>query len=139
VIDKLIQKEENKVSKLSEDEEKKLKEVIEKVVDTQKFSVVMENMSENELPMSITQPEFMRRMKEMQQTGGMTMMGDMPDTYNMVVNKNHKIMSEVLETEDEEKQKQIVNQLKDLALLSQNLLKGKELTEFINRSVNIIK
>ncbi len=139
VIDKIIQKEENKVSKLSEDEEKKLKEIIEKVVDTQKFSVVMENMSETELPMSITQPEFMRRMKEMQQTGGMTMMGDMPDTYNMVVNKNHKIMSEVLETEDEEKQKQIVNQLKDLALLSQNLLKGKELTEFINRSVNIIK
>ncbi len=139
VVDKLIQKEENKVSKLSEDEEKKLKEIIEKVVDTQKFSVVMENMSENELPMSITQPEFIRRMKEMQQTGGMTMMGDMPDTYNMVVNKNHKIMSDVLEAEDEEKQKQIVNQLKDLALLSQNLLKGKELTAFINRSVNIIE
>lgn len=138
VVDKLVQKEENKVSKLSEDEEKKLKEIIEKVVDTQKFSVVMENMSENELPMSITQPEFMRRMKEMQQTGGMTMMGDMPDTYNMVVNKNHKVMGEVLETEDEGKQKQVVNQLKDLALLSQNLLKGKELTEFINRSVNII-
>ncbi|HKK10767.1 MAG TPA: molecular chaperone HtpG, partial [Bacteroidales bacterium] len=68
VVDKLIQKEENKVSKLSDEEEKKLKEIIEKVVDTQKFSVVMESMSENDLPLSITQPEFMRRMKEMQQT-----------------------------------------------------------------------
>lgn len=139
VVDKLIQKEENKVSKLSDEEEKKLKEIIEKVVDTQKFSVVMENMSENDLPLSITQPEFMRRMKEMQQTGGMPMMGDMPDTYNMVVNKNHNIMSSILEQEDEEKQKQMVSQIKDLALLSQNLLKGKELTEFINRSVNIIE
>lgn len=139
VIDKLIQKEENKVSKLSEDEEKKLKEIIEKGVDTQKFNVTMENMSENDLPLSITQPEFMRRMKEMQQTGGMSMMGDMPDTYNMVVNKNHNIMTSILEEEDEEKQAQMVSQIKDLALLSQNLLKGKELTEFINRSVNIIK
>lgn len=138
VVDKLIQKEENNVSKLSEDEEKQLKEVIEKVVDTSKFSVVMENMSENEMPLSITQPEFMRRMKEMQQTGGMTMMGDMPDTYNMVVNKNHPVMSKILEEKDEEKQKQTVEQIKDLALLSQNLLKGKALTDFINRSVNII-
>ncbi|MGM0565907.1 MAG: molecular chaperone HtpG [Bacteroidota bacterium] len=138
VVDKLIQKEENNVSKLSEEEEKKLKEIIEKVVDTSKFSVVMENMSENEMPLSITQPEFMRRMKEMQQTGGMTMMGDMPDTYNMVVNKNHPVMSKILEEKDEEKQKQTVEQIKDLALLSQNLLKGKALTDFINRSVNII-
>lgn len=138
VIDKLIQKEDNQVSKLSEDEEKKLKEIIEKVVDTTKFSVVTENMSESEMPLSITQPEFMRRMKEMQQTGGMTMMGDMPDTYNMVVNKNHPVMSKILEEEDENQQKQMVSQIKDLALLSQNLLKGKELTEFINRSVNII-
>lgn len=138
VVDKLIQKEENNVSKLSEEEEKKLKEIIEKVVDTSKFSIVMENMSENEMPLSITQPEFMRRMKEMQQTGGMTMMGDMPDTYNMVVNKNHPVMSKILEEKDEEKQKQTVEQIKDLALLSQNLLKGKALTDFINRSVNII-
>lgn len=138
VVDKLIQKEENNVSKLSEDEEKQLKEVIEKVVDTSKFSVVMENMSESEMPLSITQPEFMRRMKEMQQTGGMSMMGDMPDTYNMVVNKNHPVMSKILEEKDEEKQKQTVEQIKDLALLSQNLLKGKALTDFINRSVNII-
>jgi molecular chaperone HtpG len=138
VIDKLIAKEENQVSKLSEEEEKKLKEVIEKVVDTTKFSVVMENMSESEMPLSITQPEFMRRMKEMQQTGGMTMMGDMPETYNMVVNKNHPLMSKILEQDDEEQQKQMVEQVKDLALLSQNLLKGKALTNFINRSVNII-
>ncbi len=138
VIDKLIRKEENNVSKLSEDEEKRLKEIIEKVIDTSKFNVVMENMSENEMPLSITQPEFMRRMKEMQQTGGMNMMGDMPDTYNMVVNKNHPVMSKILEEKDEEKQKQTVEQIKDLALLSQNLLKGKALTDFINRSVNII-
>lgn len=138
-IDNLIKKEEERASKLSEDEEKKLKEIFEKFVDTNKFNVQLENMDENEMPLSITQPEFMRRMKEMQQTGGMPMMGDMPDTYNMVVNKNHHLMGKILEAEKEEHQKKIVNQLTDLAMLSQNLLKGEDLTNFIKRSVNLIE
>lgn len=141
VIDKLIHKEDNKVSKLSEDEEKKLKEAIEKAIDKQRFTIVMENMSSDEMPLTITQPEFMRRMKEMQQTGGggMPMFGEMPETYNMVVNKNHDIMMKIMEEGDEEKQLQMINQIKDLALLSQNLLKGKDLTAFIKRSVSIIE
>lgn len=141
VVDKLIHKEDNKVSKLSEDEEKKLKEAIEKAIDKQRFTVVMENMSSDEMPLTITQPEFMRRMKEMQQTGGggMPMFGEMPETYNMVVNKNHDIMMKIMEESDDEKQLQMINQIKDLALLSQNLLKGKDLTAFIKRSVSIIE
>lgn len=138
VIDNLIKKDEERASKLSEDEENKLKEIFEKFVDTNKFSVQLENMDEKEMPLSITQPEFMRRMKEMQQTGGMPMMGNMPDTYNMVVNKNHELMGKILESEDESHQKQVVNQLKDLAMLSQNLLTGEDLTNFIRRSVDII-
>lgn len=138
-IDNLIKKEDERASKLSEEEEKKLKEIFEKFVDTDKFAVQLENMDEKAMPLSITQPEFMRRMKEMQQTGGMPMMGNMPDNYNMVVNKNHDLMGKILEAEDEEHQKRIVNQLKDLAMLSQNLLKGEALTNFIKRSVDIIE
>ena len=138
-IDNLIKKEDERASKLSEEEEKKLKEIFEKFVDTDKFTVQLENMDEKAMPLSITQPEFMRRMKEMQQTGGMPMMGNMPDNYNMVVNKNHDLMGKILEAEDEEHQKRIVNQLKDLAMLSQNLLKGEALTNFIKRSVDIIE
>ncbi|MCF8232825.1 MAG: molecular chaperone HtpG [Bacteroidales bacterium] len=138
-IDNLVKKEEERASKLSEEEEKKLKEIFEKFVDTNKFTVQLENMDEKAMPMSITQPEFMRRMKEMQQTGGMPMMGNMPDNYNMIVNKNHDLMGKILEAEDEEHQKKIVNQLKDLAMLSQNMLTGEELTNFIKRSVDIIE
>jgi molecular chaperone HtpG len=141
VIDNLIKKEENKVSKLSEDEEKKLKEIIEKHVDTKKFTIVMENMDSSDMPLSVTQPEFLRRMKEMNQTGGgmYSMMGDFPDSYNLVVNKNHDVYGEILKTEDEAQQKNLISQLKDLALLSQGMLKGKDLTDFINRSVSMIK
>ncbi|MEA3503663.1 MAG: molecular chaperone HtpG [Bacteroidota bacterium] len=140
VIDNLIKKEENNISKLSEGEEKTLKEAIEKYVNKDKFSIVLENMNEKDLPLTITQPEFMRRMKDMQAMGGggMPMMGNFPDSYNIVVNKNHHLMTKIIETKEEKEQQKIINQLKDLALLSQNLLKGEELTNFIKRSINII-
>lgn len=141
VIDKLINKEETQTSKLSEDEQKSLKEVIEKNIDKQKFNIVVESLSETDQPMIITKPEFMRRMKEMSEmSGGMGgYMGMMPDNLNLVVNGNHSIIYDIFKEEDEEKQANLIQQLVDLALLSQNLLKGEKLTKFIKRSVNIIK
>lgn len=140
VIDKLIKKEDAQPSKLSDDEQKSLKEIIEKVIDKKKFNVVVESLSETEQPMIITKPEFMRRMKEMSEiSGGMGYMGMMPDNLNLVVNANHSIIYDIFKEEDEKKQSNLIEQLVDLALLSQNLLKGEKLTNFIKRSVNIIK
>lgn len=140
-IDKLINKDEEIPSKLSDEEKEKLKPVIEEVVEKAKFNVQFESMNESDQPMTIVQPEFMRRMKEMQAAGGggMAMFGGaMPDTYNLVVNVNHPIVGKILAEADEDKQKDIVKQTADLALLSQNMLKGKELTNFINRSLELI-
>ncbi|MDF1673060.1 MAG: molecular chaperone HtpG [Vicingaceae bacterium] len=140
-IDKLINKDEEIPSKLSDEEKEKLKPVIEEVVEKAKFNVQFESMNESDQPMTIVQPEFMRRMKEMQATGGGGMQmfgGAMPDTYNLVVNVNHPIVGKMLAEADAEKQKDIVKQTADLALLSQNMLKGKELTNFINRSLELI-
>jgi len=140
-IDKLIVKEENTVSKLTEDQQKELKPVFEKELDTKSYTVVFENLSEKDQPVVITQPEFMRRMKDMQQMGGgqMAFMGDMPDQYNLVVNSNHPLVSEILEEKDEARKDTLAKQLVDLAKLSQGLLKGKDLAEFVKRSVEIIK
>ncbi|MCF8302221.1 MAG: molecular chaperone HtpG [Bacteroidales bacterium] len=139
VIDKLIKKEEEAPSKLSEEERNKLKEVVEKHVDTNKFSVVLENLSETDQPMMITQPEFMRRMRDMSEVSGDAgFMGNMPVHLNLVVNGNHRLMNEVLNTENEQQQGKLIKQMTDLALLSQNMLKGEELTNFIRRSVDII-
>ncbi len=140
-IDKLINKDEEIPSKLSDEEKEKLKPVIEEVVEKAKFNVQFESMNESDQPMTIVQPEFMRRMKEMQAAGGggMAMFGGaMPDTYNLVVNVNHPIVGKILAEADADKQKDIVKQTADLALLSQNMLKGKELTNFINRSLELI-
>lgn len=142
VIDKLIPKDEVIPSKLSEKEIESLKSLVEGQVDKVKFTVQMESLSESEAPLTITQNEFMRRMKEMSEMGGGGMMsfyGDMPESYNLVVNTNHPIMSEVLNNTDTDKQTQIISQLKDLALLSQGLLKGEALNSFIQRSIGIIK
>lgn len=142
VIDKLIPKDEVIPSKLSEKEIESLKNLVEGQVDKVKFTVQMESLSESEAPLTITQNEFMRRMKEMSEMGGGGMMsfyGDMPESYNLVVNTNHPIMSEVLNNKDTDKQTQIISQLKDLALLSQGLLKGEALNSFIQRSIGIIK
>ena len=142
VIDKLIPKDEVIPSKLSEKEIESLKTMVEGQVDKKTFNVVMESMSETESPLTITQNEFMRRMKEMSEMGGGGMAsfyGEMPDNYNLVVNTNHPLMSEVLNEKDVEKQTEILSQLKDLALLSQGLLKGEALNNFVKRSIEIIK
>ncbi|MDD4739681.1 MAG: molecular chaperone HtpG, partial [Bacteroidales bacterium] len=142
VIDKLIPKDEVIPSKLNEEETKTLKEMVEGQVDKQKFNVVMESLNETDSPLTITQNEFMRRMKEMSEMGGggmASLYGEMPENYNLVVNTNHPLMSEVLKEEDTDKQTQILSQLKDLALLSQGLLKGEALNNFIQRSIGIIK
>lgn len=143
-VDKLIKKEEAQVSKLSKEQQDELKPVFEKAVgianpDQQsKFTVVFESMSEKDNPITITQNEFMRRMMDMQkmQPGGM--MGNMPEMYNLVVNSNHPLVTKILEEKDEQKKNQTAKQLADLALLSQNLLKGEELSAFIKRSLELI-
>lgn len=138
--DKLIKKDEAQVSKLSEDEKKKLQPIVEEVVSKEKFHVQFESLSEKDAPMQITQPEFMRRMKDMSAMGGggMGFYGQMPDMYNLVVNTNHPLISKILNESDAARQKSLSKQAADLALLSQGLLKGEELTNFIKRSVELI-
>jgi molecular chaperone HtpG len=140
-VDKLIEKEENTVSKLNEDDKKQLQPVIEAVVPKERFTVMFENMSEKDVPMVITQSEFMRRMKEMSAMGGgggMNFYGSLPEMYNLVVNSNHPLVSKILAEKDATKQSELAKQAADLALLSQGLLKGDELTKFIKRSVSLI-
>ncbi|MGZ3898719.1 MAG: molecular chaperone HtpG [Bacteroidia bacterium] len=139
-IDKLIKKDDNTVSKLTEEQQNKLRPVIEGAISKEQFMVQFENLSEKDAPMLITRPEFMRRMKDMNQLGGGSMgfYGNMPDMYNLVVNTNHPLISRILEESDEEKQKNLTKQATDLALLSQGLLKGENLTNFIRRSVELI-
>ncbi len=140
-IDKLIKKEETSISKLSDVEKEKLKTVLEGFVPKQKYSVQMEALDSNEAPFIITQPEFMRRMKEMSQSGGGGMfgMGNMPEMYNLVVNTNSELASNILNSNDTANQENLVKQALDLAKLSQNLLKGEELTAFVKRSFELIK
>ena len=141
-IDKLIEKEEAQVSKLTEDQQKDLKPVFEKGLNDKEYTVQFESLSESEDAVMITQPEFMRRMKEMQAMGGggqMAFMGDMPDMYNVVVNSNHPMVANLVEDKDEAHKETIAKQLVDLAKLSQNLLTGKELSDFVKRSIDIIK
>lgn len=139
-IDKLIQKEEETISKLSDDEKEKLKSSIETVVPKENYTVQLENLDSNAAPFIITQPEFMRRMKEMSATGGGGMfgMGNFPDMYNLVVNTNSELATTILNS-PEEVQKDLVKQALDLAKLSQGLLKGEELTAFVKRSFETLK
>ena len=139
VIENLIKKEEATVSKLSEEEKEKLQPLIEKVVPKEKYTIQLEALSSTQLPFVLTQPEFMRRMKEMQQAGGNAMFGQMPEMYNLVVNTNHPLVEQILHTKTEKKRIRLIQQTLDLARLSQNLLKGEELTSFIQRSVDLIK
>ena len=140
-VDKLIQKEENTISKLNEEEKTKLDEQLKEVISSEKFIVQLEAMDSNAAPFMITQPEFMRRMKEMQQTGGGGMfgMGNMPEMYNLVVNTNSDLVNEILNTKTAKKRERLINQSLDLAQLSQGLLKGEALTNFIKRSYEMIK
>ncbi|MBJ2127203.1 molecular chaperone HtpG [Flavobacterium sp. IB48] len=138
-IDNLIKKEENTISKLSDDEKAALKTSLEAYIP-KAYSVQLEAMDSQAAPFLITQPEFMRRMKEMSQTGGgMFGMGNMPEMYNLVVNTNSDLASSILNTEDKTHQEHLVKQALDLAKLSQNLLKGEALTAFVKRSFEMIK
>jgi len=140
-IDNLIRKEETTISKLSDEEKESLKTVLEGFVPKQKYSVQLEAMDSQAAPFIITQPEFMRRMKEMSQSGGGGMfgMGNMPEMYNLVVNTNSDLATNILNTQDKSAQESLVKQALDLAKLSQNLLKGEELTAFVKRSFEMIK
>jgi molecular chaperone HtpG len=139
-IDSLIKKEDEAISKLSEEEKETLKGFLTETIPAEKFSVQLEALDSNASPFIITEPEFMRRMKEMQQTGGgMFGMGAMPEMYNLIVNTNHELVGEILNTKTKKKKERLVNQALDLARLSKNLLKGEELTTFIKRSYQMIK
>ncbi|MDG1697637.1 MAG: molecular chaperone HtpG [Polaribacter sp.] len=140
-VDNLIKKDETVISKLSDEEKDKLKPIIEAAVPKETYTVQLEAMDSNASPFIITVPEFMRRMKEMQASGGggMMGMGNFPEMYNLVVNTNHELVGQILQTKTEKKQSRLISQAFDLAKLSQNLLHGEELTNFIKRSYEIIK
>ena len=141
-IDNLIKKEDTTISKLSDEEKETLKGQIEETIgEKSSFTVQLEAMDSSAQPFIITEPEFMRRMKDMQQTGGGGMfgMGNMPDMYNLIVNTNNDLVNEILNTKTAKKRERLINQSLDLARLSKGLLKGEELTSFINRSYEMIK
>jgi molecular chaperone HtpG len=138
-LENLIKKDEAIISKISDEEKETLKPIIEEVVKEGGYTVQLEPLDSQSLPFVLTQPEFMRRMKEMQQTGGGGMMGNMPDMYNLVVNTNHELVGQILNTKTKKKKERLIQQALDLAKLSQNLLKGEALTQFIQRSVELIK
>ncbi len=140
-VDNLIKKDDTAISKLSDEEKEKLKTEIESVLEDKGYTIQLESMDSNASPFIITEPEFMRRMKEMQQTGGGGMfgMGNMPDMYNLIVNTNHELVGEILNTKTAKKRTRLINQSLDLARLSKGLLKGEELTKFITRSYEMIK
>ncbi len=141
-IDKLINKEEEAPSKLEDKEKDKLKEAFERNIDKEKFTVIFENLSETDMPVVIMQNEFMRRMRDMEALGGgsgMMGLGNLPETYEMVVNANNPLLEKVIKEKSKKKQDQLIKQMYDLARLSKNLLKGKELTDFVKRSIDIIE
>lgn len=141
-VDNLIKKEEDTISKLSDEEKEKLKTDLEGILgENSTYTVQLEAMDSTAQPFIITEPEFMRRMKDMQQTGGGGMfgMGNMPDMFNLIVNTNHELVGEILNTKTAKKKERLINQSLDLARLSKGLLKGEELTKFISRSYEMIK
>ena len=137
-IDRLIEKDEPTPAKLSDEEQKTLKEVFEGIVDKDKFMVQIANLSETDLPIMITQNEFMRRFQDMEKLSGQKGFYGNMEHYNLVVNGNHPLASRILEESDEAKKTSLTQQLVDLALLSQNILKGEKLSEFIKRSVELL-
>ena len=139
-VEKLIPHDDSIPEKLSKEEKEKLQPIIEGEIDKQKFTVQLESLEESDAPMQVTQSEFMRRYREMAQTsgGGMGFYGELPESYNLVVNINHPLIGRVLNESDEAKQKELVHQLTDLALLANGLLKGEALSRFLKRSVEMI-
>ena len=139
-VEKLIPHDDNIPEKLTKEEKEKLQPIIEEAVDKQRFTVQLESLESDDAPMQVTQSEFMRRYREMAQTsgGGMGFYGEMPESYNLVVNINHPLIGRVLGEADADKQKELVHQLTDLALLAGGLLKGEALSRFLKRSVEMI-
>lgn len=140
-INNLIKKDENTVSVLTDEEKETLKKELEETINSKTYTISLENLSKDDAPFILTQPEFMRRMKDMQQVGGgmFGMMGNFPETYNLVINTNNPLATEILKKDNKEEKASIIKQALDLAKLSQNILKGKELTDFIKRSYEMIK
>ena len=138
-IDNLIKKEDNIISKLDDKEKDTLKTYIESVIPKEKYTIQLEALDSKELPFIITQPEFMRRMKDMQQSGGNNMFGSMPEIHNVIINVNNDLVNTNFSSKSKAKRERLIKQSLDLARLSQNLLKGEELTSFIKRSFDIIK
>jgi molecular chaperone HtpG len=138
-VEKLIPKEEMVASVLSKDEEAEIKSVFEKAINNKNMSVAVDSMSPTDLPVIVTMSEWMRRMKDMARTGGggYSFMGAMPDNYNVAINANHGIVQKILKADDDQKTK-LAKQAYDLALLSQNMLTGADLTSFIKRSVELV-
>lgn len=133
-IDKLIEKkDDDTVSKLSDSDKESIKASFEAITDKTVFSIEFVNMNENEVPVELTQNEWMRRMKDMNMVGGMSMWGDMPDHYTLIINTNNNVITSLV-NKDEDSRKEVISQLYDLVRLSKNLLKGKELNEFIKRN-----
>jgi len=139
VIDKIIVKEDALPSVLNEEQSKKVKEIFGKAITKAGMNVEIEALNPEELPVTVTMDEFTRRMKDMAKMGGgMSFYGSLPDNYKVAVNGNHKLISRILGADSEEVQTQLAKQAFDLALLSQGMLTGAELTEFVNRSLNLI-
>ena len=139
VIDKLIEKEEDAhVSKLSEDQQKQLKEYFEKQVDAKLFTPEVDSLSETDLPVMVTQNEFMRRFKDMEKVSGQQGFYGGFDHYNLVINGNHPLATRILDEKDEDKRTKLVQQMVDLAMLSQNILTGEKLSEFVKRSYELL-
>ncbi len=138
-LDNLIKKEEKSISKLDDKQQDKLKGYLEEMIPKDKFTLQLEALDSNTVPFMITQPEFMRRMKDMQSTGGGGMFGNMPEMYNVIVNTNSNLISNILSVKTKNKRERLIKQSLDLAKLSQNLLKGEDLTNFIKRSFDLIK
>lgn len=138
-LDKLIEKDEKIEAKLTEDQKKSLQESFESIANKDKYMINVQDMDENEAPVIITQAEFMRRMQEQQKLGGGGFMGAFPETYNMIINANHPLMNIVLEAKTDKKKGKLAQQMVDLALLQQGMLSGEKLTQFVNRSLDLIK
>jgi molecular chaperone HtpG len=139
VAEKLIQKEESYANLLTEEQSKTVKEIFEKAINNKTYTVEVEGLNPEEMPVTITMEEFMRRMKEMAQTGGgMSFYGSLPDAYKVAINGNHTMIDKILKSESEEEKTKLAKQSFDLALLAQGLLTGKELTAFLKRSVEML-
>lgn len=138
VIHKLIKKTDEHISKLTKEQEDALRPVFEKVTNDEKLAVMFEPLSETDKPVLITQTEFMRRMKEQEAVNGQNMWGSLPMMYNLVINTNHPVIGKIVNETDEALKAKMVSQLTDLALLSNGLLRGEKLDQFISRSVDII-